>query len=74
MSNTSVEENWMNAPLLLGPRPEAMLSGWRRRLAIWNRRARERAELASLSERDLRDLGLSPGEAAFESAKPFWRA
>ncbi len=43
-------------------------------LALWRRRARERAELATISHRDLRDAGLDPGQAAFEAGKPFWRA
>jgi uncharacterized protein YjiS (DUF1127 family) len=45
------------------------------RIAImWNRRARERAELLSLNERALRDLGLSRYDALREGRKPFWRA
>jgi uncharacterized protein YjiS (DUF1127 family) len=38
----------------------------------WRARARERAQLAGLGHRELRDIGLSPGEAAMEAAKPFW--
>jgi len=41
-------------------------------LAEWRRRARSRTQLARLSERDLRDIGLTPTEAAKEYAKPFW--
>lgn len=55
--------------------------GWRAeiaslilRLGDWRRRARGRAELARLSERELRDIGLTPAEALREYAKPFWRA
>ena len=39
----------------------------------WQRRGMERRELARLSERELRDFGLSRGEAHTESCKPFWR-
>ena len=44
-----------------------------RAIARWRRRAYDRAELASLSPRELRDIGLSPGDALHETAKPFWR-
>ncbi|MGG5819955.1 DUF1127 domain-containing protein [Falsiroseomonas sp. HW251] len=38
----------------------------------WRARSRDRALLASLGHRELRDIGLSPGEAAMEASKPFW--
>jgi len=41
--------------------------------AEWCRRARSRAELAQMSDRDLRDIGITRAEAAHESTKPFWR-
>lgn len=43
-------------------------------LALWRKRARDRAELARINDRDARDLGLDPGVLAFEASKPFWRA
>lgn len=43
------------------------------KLAEWRRRSRERAELASLDERTLRDIGLTRSDAEFLSNKPFWR-
>jgi uncharacterized protein YjiS (DUF1127 family) len=39
----------------------------------WRQRARERAELASLDDRMLADIGISRAEAQFLSGKPFWR-
>ena len=42
--------------------------------ALWRKRARDRAEIARLTERDARDLGLDPGILAYEASKPFWRA
>jgi uncharacterized protein YjiS (DUF1127 family) len=42
--------------------------------AEWRRRARSRADLAQMSDRDLQDIGITRAEAAHESAKPFWRA
>jgi uncharacterized protein YjiS (DUF1127 family) len=44
------------------------------RLAQWRRRSRERAALARLDLRALRDIGLTPADAAREINKPFWRA
>ena len=43
-------------------------------VALWRLRANQRAELERLSDRDLRDMGLSRNEARFEMNKPFWRA
>ena len=39
----------------------------------WWQRVCSRYELMSLGEADLRDVGLSRGEAEFESSKPFWQ-
>jgi uncharacterized protein YjiS (DUF1127 family) len=41
---------------------------------LWRERYRGRHELASWSERDLHDLGLSRGDIVSEIDKPFWRA
>ena len=43
-------------------------------LRLWRRRARERSQLARLSERDLHDIGMSRGTVYAELQKPFWRA
>ena len=40
----------------------------------WRRRARSRAELAQMSDLDLRDIGFTRAEVARELAKPIWRA
>jgi uncharacterized protein YjiS (DUF1127 family) len=42
-------------------------------LREWRRRARDRAQLASLDDRMLRDIGLTRGDAEFLSNKAFWR-
>jgi len=39
----------------------------------WSRRSRERAQLAALDERMLRDIGLSDADREFLANKPFWR-
>jgi uncharacterized protein YjiS (DUF1127 family) len=43
-------------------------------MRTWHRNAVSRRTLAGMSPRELRDIGLSPGMAAFEAAKPFWKA
>jgi uncharacterized protein YjiS (DUF1127 family) len=40
----------------------------------WRRRIRSRDELMGLSDRSLRDIGLSRCDAAMEAGKPFWSA
>ena len=39
----------------------------------WHRRHRDRAELATLDERMLRDIGVTHGDIWREINKPFWR-
>ena len=53
------------------------LSRWSqvtRRIAEWRFRARSRNELMNLSDRTLRDIGVSRVDAEFEASKPFWMA
>jgi uncharacterized protein YjiS (DUF1127 family) len=38
------------------------------------RRARQRRDLAALSDHALRDIGLSRADVELEVGKPFWRA
>jgi len=40
----------------------------------WRRRIRSRGELCGLSDRSLRDIGLSRCDVEFEASKPFWMA
>ena len=43
-------------------------------LHVWRERREQRRQLATLTERDLHDVGLSWSDIAFEAEKPFWRA
>jgi uncharacterized protein YjiS (DUF1127 family) len=43
-------------------------------LHVWHERYRTRKELSQLSARDIRDVGLSWTDVAWEANKPFWRA
>ncbi|MCC7283526.1 MAG: DUF1127 domain-containing protein [Acetobacteraceae bacterium] len=38
----------------------------------WHRRSTSRRMLAQMGERELRDIGLAPGDASFEARKRFW--
>ncbi len=42
-------------------------------LADWHDRREGRHALMLLTDRELRDIGVSPGEAIAEASKPFWR-
>ncbi len=42
------------------------------RLAAWIRVARERSQLAGLSEDRLRDIGVDVLDASMEASRPFW--
>lgn len=42
-------------------------------LALWQRNARTRRQLAQLDPRALADAGISPSERRQELERPFWR-
>lgn len=42
-------------------------------LAIWRKRNEARRYLAAMDARSLRDAGISPAAAAYESGKSFWQ-
>ena len=43
-------------------------------LVIWRARTMARRDLAMMDARSLRDAGISPAAAAYESGKTFWQA
>jgi uncharacterized protein YjiS (DUF1127 family) len=43
-------------------------------VARWQERRRTRRELARFTEWQLKDIGLTRGQAVAEFGKPFWRA
>jgi uncharacterized protein YjiS (DUF1127 family) len=43
-------------------------------LKIWRDRGVARRHLAAMDARSLRDAGISPAAAAYESGKTFWQA
>jgi len=56
------------------PRLEGLLMVALQTLILWQDRANQRRQLASLDDRLLRDMGLSRADVERESALPFWRA
>ncbi len=42
-------------------------------LREWRRRLKDRAQLAALDDRMLKDIGISRADAEFLANKPFWR-
>jgi uncharacterized protein YjiS (DUF1127 family) len=42
-------------------------------LKLWHERKVARRELAAMDARSLRDAGISPAAAAYESGKSFWQ-
>jgi uncharacterized protein YjiS (DUF1127 family) len=49
------------------------IAQWRSELQSWRRRARERGELARMSDGELHDIGISSAERWSEINKPCWR-
>lgn len=43
------------------------------RLAEWQERAEQRAHLAGMDDRMLKDIGVSAVDATHEADKPFWK-
>ena len=43
-------------------------------LKVWRERIATRRNLAAMDARSLRDAGISPAAAAYESGKTFWQA
>lgn len=42
-------------------------------LALWRQRTEMRRRLAEMDARSLREIGVSPAAAAYESGKAFWQ-
>jgi uncharacterized protein YjiS (DUF1127 family) len=66
----------LSAPTDLYATPAVPKAGLRQRLvlswAVWRERTAMRRCLANMDARSLRDAGISPAAAAYESGKPFW--
>jgi len=51
----------------------AILSRVRRELGAWSAQRRSRAQLLTLGEHELKDIGISRAQALFEHDQPIWR-
>jgi uncharacterized protein YjiS (DUF1127 family) len=58
---------------LARPAAPSLPGFWQGWLGTLMARLAENAELRALGDRELRDIGLTPGEAAGLAAKPVWR-
>jgi len=65
---------YTNSSLSTPTRGETLTARLIAAVQLWRQRARDRAELAQLTARDARDLGIDPGVINYEVSKPFWRA
>ena len=63
-----------HAPSGSGTSARRLFAELRALIDEWRRRAQGRRELAALSDRCLRDIGLTRYDANREARKPFWRA
>ena len=54
--------------------PSALAHSVVGQVALWRRRAIDRAELRRMSRLELRDIRLNPADAWVEANKPFWRS
>jgi uncharacterized protein YjiS (DUF1127 family) len=71
-------ESWTDtspiAPAAVRPRRPNPLARLWALVLTWERRARERRELATTDPRLLRDMGIPEDAARREARKPFWQA
>ena len=56
------------------PAVDGVMAVFLRGVAESFRRARQRRDLAALSDHNLRDIGLTRVDVEIETGKPFWRA
>jgi len=73
MSRTQFDFAAMSGPEFRRARRHWAGRGWLARMRSVAARWRERRILETLSDRELRDIGVSRSEALAEAAKPFWR-
>ena len=76
MISSTVARSYSGSPLvdLAAARANALFKALRMRLQVWHERSAGRSELRKLTERDLRDIGITRSEAEAEAGKPFWQA
>ncbi|HVM85124.1 MAG TPA: DUF1127 domain-containing protein [Candidatus Binatia bacterium] len=73
MSSKTWSETGRRTPTSDRDGTEDILHAFLRRFAMTFRHARERRDLANLSEHSLRDIGLTRADVDLELRKPVWR-
>lgn len=61
-------------PRFAAPQQSGLFARLMAALRLWQRRTRERQELARLDERELRDMRVSSADVWHEIRQPFWRS
>lgn len=72
----SIDLTLYRPALRVRARPARISTAWNAFIATllaWQQRANDRALLAAMSERELRDVGLARSAVLIEADKPFWR-
>ena len=67
------KHHWHRAGVLHPSALHRMLATVSSEVGEWRRRLRDRRALAAMSDRSLRDIGLTRYDALHEADKPFWR-
>ena len=75
MISSTVARSHSGSPLVdfVVARAHAGLKLLRVQLRVWQERSAGRRELRGLTDRDLRDIGVTRSEAEAEARKPFWQ-
>ena len=70
----TIEQDFYATPATaMGVPPRSLRQRFALAVAVWRERTAARRCLAQMDARSLRDAGISPAAAAYESGKPFWQ-
>ena len=70
----TIEQDLYATPAAMGEvAPRSLRQRLAFAVAVWRERTAARRCLAQMDARSLRDAGISPAAAAYESGKPFWQ-
>ncbi|MDP1966097.1 MAG: hypothetical protein Q8K93_28320 [Reyranella sp.] len=68
-----IEQNLFVTPAAVAPPQPSLRQRLVTTIAAWRERTAARRCLAQMDARSLREAGISPAAAAYESGMPFWR-
>ena len=69
----TIEQDLYVTPAAVEVAPPSFRQRFALAVAVWRERTAARRCLAQMDARSLRDAGISPAAAAYESGKPFWQ-